>query len=162
MSLVAIALFSYAQNPLPIEISYDAAGNRITRKVLQVSMMAKGGSYSDSTYYIDQMQSVLMKVYPNPTQGKVYVEMQGGDEIGNSKIRLFDSHGRLIHEQEGDGILPYSFLYSSCSTHTGLALNLAGIPTLFIHPYTVQASVWLWNNGITPALIHNSYLLQNL
>ncbi len=103
MSLVAIAPFSYAQNPLPIEISYDAAGNRITRKVLQVSMMAKGGSYSDSTYYIDQMQSVLMKVYPNPTQGKVYVEMQGGDEIGNSKIRLFDSHGRLIHEQEGDG-----------------------------------------------------------
>lgn len=103
MSLVAIAPFSYAQSPLPIEISYDAAGNRITRKVLQVSMMAKGGSYSDSTYYIDQMQSVLMKVYPNPTQGKVYVEMQGGDEIGNSKIRLFDSHGRLIHEQEGDG-----------------------------------------------------------
>lgn len=103
MSLVAIAPFSYAQNPLPIEISYDAAGNRITRKVLQVSMMAKGGSYSDSTYYIDQMQSVLMKVYPNPTQGKVYVEMQSGDEIGNSKIRLFDSHGRLIHEQEGNG-----------------------------------------------------------
>lgn len=103
MSLVAIAPFSYAQNPLPIEISYDAAGNRITRKVLQVTMMAKGGNYSDSTYYIDQMQSVLMKVYPNPTQGKVYVEMQGGDEIGNSKIRLFDSHGRLIHEQEGDG-----------------------------------------------------------
>ncbi len=103
MSLVAIAPFSYAQNPLPIEISYDAAGNRITRKVLQVSMMAKGGSYSDSTYYIDQMQSVLMKVYPNPTQGKVYVEMQGGGEIGHSNIRMFDSHGRLIHEQEGNG-----------------------------------------------------------
>ncbi len=103
MSLVAIAPFSYAQNPLPIEISYDAAGNRITRKVLQVSMMAKGGSYSDSTYYIDQMQSVLMKVYPNPTQGKVYIEMQGGGEIGHSNIRMFDSHGRLIHEQEGNG-----------------------------------------------------------
>ena len=103
MSLVAIAPFSYAQNPLPIEISYDAAGNRITRKVLQVSMMAKGGSYSDSTYYIDQMQSVLMKVYPNPTQGKVYIEMQDGGEIGHSNIRMFDSHGRLIHEQEGNG-----------------------------------------------------------
>ena len=103
MSLVAIAPFSYAQNPLPIEISYDAAGNRITRKVLQVSMMAKGGSYSDSTYYIDQMQSVLMKVYPNPTQGKVYIEMQGGGEIGHSNIRMFGSHGRLIHEQEGNG-----------------------------------------------------------
>ena len=66
-------------------------------------MMAKGGSNSDSTYYIDQMQSVLMKVYPNPTQGKVYIEMQDGDEIGYSKICVFDSHGRLIHEQEGHG-----------------------------------------------------------
>ena len=27
--------------------------------------------------------------------------------------------------------------------------------------YTVQASVWLWNNGITPSLINNSYHLQN-
>ena len=45
--------------------------------------------------------------------------------------------------------------------HTGLALNMAGVPTLFIHPYTVQASVWLWNQGITPALINNSYHLQN-
>lgn len=60
-----------------------------------------------------------------------------------------------------NGVLPYSFLYSSCSTHTGLALNLAGIPTLFIHPYTVQASVWLWNNGYTPAILNNSYYLQN-
>ena len=63
--------------------------------------------------------------------------------------------------KNGDGILPYSFVYSSCSTHTGLALNLAGIPTLFIHPYTVQGSVWLWNKGITPSNINNSYHLQN-
>jgi hypothetical protein len=29
--------------------------------------------------------------------------MQGGGEIGHSNIRMFDSHGRLIHEQEGNG-----------------------------------------------------------
>ena len=73
------------------------------------------------------------------------------------------NYGKVLDflTRRGNGILPYSFLYSSCSTHTGLALNLAGIPTLFIHPYTVQASVWLWNQGITPALIINSYHLQN-
>ena len=84
--------------------------------------------------------------------------------IKNVNTTAVKTYGRILDflTREGNGILPYSFLYSSCSTHTGLALNLAGIPTLFIHPYTVQASVWLWNNGITPALIHNSFFLQNL
>lgn len=76
---------------------------------------------------------------------------------------IIKNYGKVLDAltKRGNGILPYSFLYSSCSTHTGLALNMAGVPTLFIHPYTVQASVWLWNQGITPALINNSYHLQN-
>ena len=83
--------------------------------------------------------------------------------IENVNTTTIKNYGKILDflTQKGNGILPYSFLYSSCSTHTGLALNLAGIPTLFIHPYTVQASVWLWNAGITPALINNSYHLQN-
>ena len=80
--------------------------------------------------------------------------------INTTTVKIY---GKILDflTRDGNGILPYSFLYSSCSTHTGLALNLAGVPTLFIHPYTVQASVWLWNKGITPALIHTSYHFQN-
>lgn len=79
--------------------------------------------------------------------------------VNTSTIKTY---GRMLDvlTKEGRGILPYSFLYSSCSTHTGLALNLAGIPTLFIHPYTVLGSIWLWNIGITPALINNSFHFQ--
>ncbi|GAB6013233.1 RHS repeat-associated core domain-containing protein [Viscerimonas tarda] len=83
--------------------------------------------------------------------------------INNVNIATIKNYGKVLNflTKRGDGVVPYSFLYSSCSTHTGLALNLAGIPTLFLHPYTVQASVWVWNAGITPALINNSYYLQN-
>jgi len=83
--------------------------------------------------------------------------------IKNVNITTIENYGKVLDflTRKGNGIIPYSFLYSSCSTHTGLALNLAGVPTLFLHPYTVQASVWLWNAGITPALINNSYYLQN-
>ena len=81
----------------------------------------------------------------------------------NVNATTIKNYGKVLDflTKKGKGIVPYSFLYSSCSTHTGLALNLSGIPTLFLHPYTVQASVWLWNNGITPSLINNSYHLQN-
>ncbi|WP_419524087.1 RHS repeat domain-containing protein, partial [Bacteroides nordii] len=83
--------------------------------------------------------------------------------IRNVNATTIKNYGKVLDflTKKGKGIVPYSFLYSSCSTHTGLALNLSGIPTLFLHPYTVQASVWLWNNGITPSLINNSYHLQN-
>ncbi len=82
--------------------------------------------------------------------------------IRNVNMTTVKNYGRALDflTRKGNGVLPYSFLYSSCSTHTGLALNLAGIPTLFLHPYTVQASVWLWNAGISPALINNSYYFQ--
>lgn len=98
MALLAIAGLSVAQNPLPIEISYDAAGNRIMRKVLQISMMSKGGNHTDSTYYIDQMQSVQMVVYPNPTQGKIYVELPKMEESVPNMFRLYDNQGKLIYE----------------------------------------------------------------
>ena len=88
-----------------------------------------------------------------------------GENVTINKVNLtaIKTYGKVLDflTKNGDGILPYSFVYSSCSTHTGLALNLAGIPTLFIHPYTVQGSVWLWNKGITPSIINNSYHLQN-
>ena len=88
-----------------------------------------------------------------------------GENVTINKVNLtaIKTYGKVLDflTKNGDRILPYSFVYSSCSTHTGLALNLAGIPTLFIHPYTVQGSVWLWNKGITPSIINNSYHLQN-
>ena len=88
-----------------------------------------------------------------------------GENVTINKVNLtaIKTYGKVLDflTKNGDGILPYSFVYSSCSTHTGLALNLAGIPTLFIHPYTVQGSVWLWNKSITPSIINNSYHLQN-
>lgn len=69
------------------------------------------------------------------------------------------AYGKMLSYLSNKGLAPYSFLYSSCSTHAGLAMWFSGIPNLFIHPYTLQASLWLWNQGITTALIQNSYHL---
>lgn len=82
--------------------------------------------------------------------------------IKGVNVASIRNYGRVLTYLCDKNLIPYSFLYSSCSTHTGLALNLAGIPTLFLHPYTVQASVWLWNIGVTPALINNSHQLNNI
>lgn len=93
---------AFAQAPMPIEISYDAAGNRITRKVMMLNM-SKGGSYGDSTYYLDRMNAIQMKVYPNPTTGKVFVEMFEAEEIGKSVVRVYDNQGKRMYENTNKG-----------------------------------------------------------
>lgn len=103
IAIIAFASYTHAQSPLPIEISYDAAGNRIIRKVLQIPLSSKGNVFSDSTYYIDNMQSIQMKVHPNPTQGKVYVEMIDAKEDSPYSIRVIDNQGRIIYKSEGRG-----------------------------------------------------------
>ena len=82
--------------------------------------------------------------------------------IINANESTIRGYGKLLDKitKNGDGILPYSFLYSSCSTHTSIALNLSGIPAIGLHPYTVLASVKLWNAKITPSIINTSFYFQ--
>lgn len=130
----------------------------------------------------DMNDDVLISIGPGgkwPTNGKgavdhYFLRLVGGSSatnnytieginmaINNVNTTTVKLYSKFLNFMTKRGLLPYSFVYSSCSTHTGLALNLAGIPTLFLHPYTVQASVWLWNKGVTPALIQNSHYLNN-
>jgi RHS repeat-associated protein len=83
-------------------------------------------------------------------------------DIKNVNVDAIQRYSNGLNTLTRNKVLPYSFLYSSCSTHTGLALTMSGIPALFIHPYTVQASVYLWNVGVTPALIQNSHIFQSI
>ncbi len=72
---------------------------------------------------------------------------------------VIKGYGTILTYLSHKGLIPYSFIYSSCSTHVGLAFWFSGVPNLFIHPYALQVSVWLWNHGITSYLIQNSYHL---
>ena len=101
LAIVAFASITNAQSPLPIEITYDDAGNRITRKVLQMSMMSKGESQEDSTYYLDKMQTTEMKVYPNPTKDLVNVQLTiNNEQIDDVEIQLFDVYGSSFHQPQ--------------------------------------------------------------
>ena len=102
LAIVAFASITNAQSPLPIEITYDDAGNRITRKVLQMSMMSKGESQEDTTYYLDRMQTTEMKVYPNPTQGKILVDFMDAEEKSATIARIYDNKGQKLQECQGE------------------------------------------------------------
>lgn len=59
-------------------------------------------------------------------------------------------YGQWLNKLEKSGKLIYSVELSSCVTHTSLALNLSGIFNIGIHPYILNAQMYLWANGLRP------------
>lgn len=67
-------------------------------------------------------------------------------------------YGNWLNELERTNRLLYSVGISSCVTHTSIALNLSGIFNIGIHPFLLNAEMYLWNCGIRPWSY--SYLLK--
>lgn len=94
---LASACSLHAQNMY--DYDYDAAGNRIRRRV--VTMKTDGGSNgpkSESTVLDDGD----MRLYPNPTQGTVAFESVDGRGIAG--YRLSDASGKPIETGNGSGL----------------------------------------------------------
>ena len=60
------------------------------------------------------------------------------------------NYGQWLNKLTDAGKLVYSVEFSSCVTHTSLALNLSGVFNIGIHPYILHAQMYLWGNGIRP------------
>ena len=72
------------------------------------------------------------------------------DEICNRN--MIDKYGAWLNKLENNGSLIYSLELSSCVTHTSMAIG--------IHPYILNAQMYLRNLGIRPGLFLNYYHLN--
>lgn len=70
----------------------------------------------------------------------------------NLKVNMntIEKYAHWLNVKEATGKLVYSVALSSCVTHTSRALNLSGIFNIGIHPYLLNAQMYLWSNGIRP------------
>ncbi len=113
--LAVASLSSLAQD---IEYYYDAAGNRITRKLIppdpQVSPIEELGEEttaetesktevevkSQPEVYNDLVAEKQFKIYPNPTRGKLKIDMLNYSWDTQGSIQVFDLTGRLVKQIE--------------------------------------------------------------
>ena len=99
-----------AQERLPDYISYeyDANGGRISRKVIYLPVLKSGSvrlQAEDTGVMEDNWQNKKVRVYPNPTQGILKINVDFGQPIeSESEIvyRLYDSFGVLLLEYRSD------------------------------------------------------------
>jgi len=123
----AIPLFCMAES-LPREYEYDAAGNRTSRKVVNLppqfappppsppeapslaeqivetedeitSLMPLMPPEASPQYFIEKIAQVELKIYPNPTTEKITLEIAGWQDLQTGVFKLYSLTGQLLQEQ---------------------------------------------------------------
>lgn len=91
-----LVLFCCTVTAQSIEYGYDACGNRISRQiVLQKTNKNLFIAEQQDTFSEEQLGSVQLRIYPNPTHGHLKVEIQSPGESYGS-IEVYDTQGRRI------------------------------------------------------------------
>ena len=108
--VLAVPLFCMAQNHLPRVYEYDASGNRIVRKVLNVKYsppappedLLEVTSYelqvTSNEFFVEKLAQIEMKIYPNPTTEKITLEISNFEKLQTGVFKLYNLNGQLLKE----------------------------------------------------------------
>ena len=103
MSFIPVLMF--CQKGYGLEYIYDKAGNRKSRIIVPLPTKPLKSSIIDNPPVEHNIGPLEVKIFPNPTQGNLLVEIQNGDAENEYYLYLYDSSGKLLIEkvQQGDG-----------------------------------------------------------
>lgn len=96
-------LSAFPQNA--IRFAYDALGNRVKREiVLQNSDVAKRNLSSEEkkedNFYSDMLSEKQIRIWPNPTEGHLKVEIQGLAPEEKASLRITSMSGAVVNIKE--------------------------------------------------------------
>lgn len=88
-----------------IRFAYDALGNRVKREiVLQNSDVVKRNMSSEEkkedNFYSDMLSEKQIRIWPNPTEGHLKVEIQGLAPEEKACLRITSMSGAVVNVKE--------------------------------------------------------------
>lgn len=111
--IMIISISSYGQtlDVMKREYGYDAAGNRILRKVVVIPEQKSIASNQEQAletdtnqweekYYLDDLEGISLKIFPNPTNSRVSIEVQNVETKIDGTISLYNVSGALLCTQK--------------------------------------------------------------
>ena len=116
--LLLMPILSYGQSKV-IEYSYDKAGNRTHRYIIDLSSGTLKSAQIDIPPLEHNIGPLEIKIFPNPTRGQLLVEVQNGDDENKYTMYLFDIAGKPLIEkkQKGNGSQPLNLSSFSPGTY---------------------------------------------
>ena len=95
-------LSAFSQNA--IRFAYDALGNRAKREMLQNSDVVKRNMSSEEkkedNFYSDMLSEKQIRIWPNPTEGHLKVEIQGLAPEEKACLRITSMSGAVVDVKE--------------------------------------------------------------
>ena len=94
--LLVALVFAIATSAQKVEYGYDACGNRVLRQVVldgankSLSIDNQLEDFSE-----EQLGEVQVRIYPNPTHGRLKVVLQGVEKE-HCNINIYDVNGRQV------------------------------------------------------------------
>lgn len=92
--LLLLSTFLLSAKADKVLFSYDSAGNRVRREIVIEKKSAP--SKMEAEYFSDMLSEKEIKIYPNPTDGLLKVEICGYDDPDNCKISVYTISGQLV------------------------------------------------------------------
>lgn len=145
--LTILCLFFLITTYAQVSYSYDNAGNRIKREIL---LDKSAENVSDSTNYTEtviknetvaleftnpvleeEFGELEVKLYPNPTEGAVFIRLNKLPDEGQPRIEIWSPNGALIEKARITGLIT--------------RLNLLGRPSgIYFVKSTLNGSPVTW------------------
>ncbi|MDR2979823.1 MAG: T9SS type A sorting domain-containing protein [Bacteroidales bacterium] len=95
-------IYSHAQH-LARMYEYDASGNRVVRKTLNIKSASAQDSGGDSTHledvqrsYAETIGAFTVSIYPNPTTANVKLEIANYEKLVNGTVSVYSLSGQLL------------------------------------------------------------------
>ncbi|GHT77652.1 hypothetical protein AGMMS50262_19230 [Bacteroidia bacterium] len=90
--LLCNAFSSPAQNK--VSFGYDAAGNRISRTI--VINPSSADPQEEEPFYSEMLSHIEVHIYPNPTEGRITIEIQHLEKDETADVALYTLSGNLL------------------------------------------------------------------
>lgn len=107
--LLFISLSSLSVSAEQISYAYDNAGNRIKREiVIDTQAIDEPGTRAfekpdkDDVFYSEIISEKEIRIYPNPTNGDLSVEITGYEDSDICSFLIFDMSGGMILSTKAD------------------------------------------------------------
>jgi len=95
LSVITLSIFSQT-----VEYTYDKAGNRLKREIIQFRSATVSGQEEDEeteeVIYSGKIDQSDIRIYPNPTKGILKIEIIRLSEDTPIHITLHDMSGRML------------------------------------------------------------------
>ncbi len=104
MKIIFVLSFLFISNLLfsqsGINYYYDAAGNRVLRKIIALYEFSKAPEKPTKPLLTDQQGAFTFNVFPNPTYGLLKIQVDRAFfEKGTASLEVIDLQGKKLLEQ---------------------------------------------------------------